>query len=156
MKRFLIIILLGLMSTTGYAQLQIYSLEDLGGYHTVYSYKVEKVELLTIRYNDYYGYVLLAQSDNIFARDMHSVYLGHNKETAIKSLRDIKYLDEIQDYGDLVITYSGFGDRYTTLYRDDHGLILKTEEVLGCSPCLQYIDYKKAINSIVNFSAEEE
>ena len=146
MKKILFILMAIFATTfTSYAQLQTKTIEDVGGYKTVYKFWMGYG---CIRYCDG-TYILMGASTNQFENSMHSIILGDSKESAILSLKD---LSELKKSCPTTIVVPSVDNRNTKIYKLAGETIFESEGVAGYTHALFYLKIDKAINAINNFN----
>lgn len=156
MKKSSIIFLLCIINTMCFGQLQIQSKEEYAGYKTV----IEGFGGWVIRFvpsdNENYGYYLMGSTDNQFETSLASVFLGHNKESAVTTINDLVNIQKIiEDNGGEVIV-KGFSNKATTIFLSTfYQPYIITEGVAGSSACVSWVlqdkARKKMIKAIVDF-----
>lgn len=146
MKKILLILMAIFATTfTSYAQLQTKTIEDVGGYKTVYKFWMGYG---CIRYCNG-TYILMGASTNDFEDTMHSIILGDDKKTAILSLKD---LSELKKSCPTTIVVPSANNRNTKIYKLAGETIFESEGVAGYTHALFYLKIDKAINAINNFN----
>lgn len=130
---------------TSYAQLQTKTIEDVGGYKTVYKFWMGYG---CIRYCNG-TYILMGASTNDFEDTMHSIILGDDKKTAILSLKD---LSELKKSCPTTIVVPSANNRNTKIYKLAGETIFESEGVAGYTHALFYLKIDKAINAINCFN----
>jgi hypothetical protein len=146
MKKILFILMAIFVTTfTSYAQLQTKTIEDVGGYKTVYKFWMGYG---CIRYCNG-TYILMGASTNDFEDTMHSIILGDDKKTAIMSLKD---LSELKKSCPTTIVVPSANNRNTKIYKLAGETIFESEGVAGYTHALFYLKIDKAINAINNFN----
>lgn len=146
MKKILFILMAIFATTfTSYAQLQTKTIEDVGGYKTVYKFWMGYG---CIRYCNG-TYILMGASTNDFEDTMHSIILGDDKKTAILSLKD---LGELKKSCPTTIVVPSANNRNTKIYKLAGETIFESEGVAGYTHALFYLKIDKAINAINNFN----
>jgi hypothetical protein len=146
MKKILFILMaIFVTNFTSYAQLQTKTIEDVGGYKTVYKFWMGYG---CIRYCNG-TYILMGASTNDFEDTMHSIILGDDKKTAIMSLKD---LSELKKSCPTTIVVPSANNRNTKIYKLAGETIFESEGVAGYTHALFYLKIDKAINAINNFN----
>jgi hypothetical protein len=146
MKKILFILMAIFATTfTSYAQLQTKTIEDVGGYKTVYKFWMGYG---CIRYCNG-TYILMGASTNDFEDTMHSIILGNDKKTAILSLKD---LSELKKSCPTTIVVPSCNNRNTKIYKLAGETIFESEGVAGYTHALFYLKIDKAINAINQFN----
>ena len=79
---------------------------------------------------------------------MHSIYLGDDKESAIKSLIDLSKLKK--DCKETLVV-NGANNKQTQIYRLMGETVFETKGVAGYTHALYYLKVDKAITAIQNF-----
>jgi hypothetical protein len=152
MKKFLMAIVLCLVCTFSFGQLNIKTQQEVAKYETVF--KWWNGGWGQIRYFfDTEQFVLFGVSDNNFEERMHSIILGEDKVSAIKSLQQISELRQTK-FEDVLIV-NGFNNKQTKLYKVLGCLYFETQGVAGVSYALTYLNINKvdqAILAIENFN----
>ena len=144
-KIFFVLMAIFATTFTSYAQLQTKTIEDVGGYKTVYKFWMGYG---CIRYCNG-TYILMGASTNDFEDTMHSIILGDNKESAILSLKD---LSELKKSCPTTIVVPSANNRNTKIYKLAGETIFESEGVAGYTHALFYLKIDKAINAINYFN----
>lgn len=149
MKRTLFALMLACVcATESFAQLKTRTHEEEGQYEVVYDMK-RLGRTGQIRYTKVYkGYILLGQSTNLYETNMHSILLGASKESAIKTLSDLKELKNTIGDKPLIVDGVKAG---TKIWKTWGCLCFETEGVSGYSAILCSFKYDKAIDAIEAF-----
>lgn len=150
MKHFITIISVIILSTISintYAQLNVVTHEEAGGYKTVWKAPMKSG---CIRYYDGL-YYLCGSTDNRYETRYATVLLGDDKESAILSLDDLYRIvsgkTKLPNDG---LVVKGMSNKKTAICKTMHSLTLKTEYVAGNSYILdamrnKFDDAKKAV-----------
>ena len=144
-KIFFVLMAIFATTFTSYAQLQTKTIEDVGGYKTVYKFWMGYG---CIRYCNG-TYILMGASTNDFEDTMHSIILGDSKESAILSLKD---LSELKKSCPTTIVVPSANNRNTKIYKLAGETIFESEGVAGYTHALFYLKIDKAINAINYFN----
>lgn len=148
MKKILFVLMLCIsmvLTTNANAQLNTKTVEDVGGYKTVYKFWMGYG---CIRYCDG-TYILMGASTNQFENRMHSIILGDSKESAILSLKD---LSKLKKSCPTTIVVPSANNRNTKIYKLAGETIFESEGVAGYTHALFYLKIDKAINAINCFN----
>ena len=162
MKKFMVALMLCLVSIMGFGQLNVQTVEEYAGYKTVCKINCVATYVGEVRFITGTGYVLFGKTDNQFEKNMTSIVLGMTKESAILTLKDIRDLKESSSVGDVLVV-KGFGDKPTKIIcvRDfGKNLAIKTEGVAGSSNILSYVTntntyYDKMVSAINAFDESQ-
>lgn len=152
MKKFLLAIVLCLVCTVSFGQLNVKTQQEVAKYEIVFKWWNGGWGQIRYFYNTE-QFVLLGASDNNFEETMHSIILGEDKVSAIKSLQDISELRQTK-FEDVLIV-NGYKNKPTKLYKVMGCLYFETEGVAGVSYALTYLNVNKiehAIFAIENFN----
>lgn len=145
-KRFAATMLVCLCVIDCLAQLRTTTHEEAGNYSIVYETKYLG-RIGQVRHIKSIGeYVLFGQSTNLREETMHSIFLGKDKESAIKTLSDLKALKST--IGDKTLLVDGFLGKTTKIWKEFGCLGFKTEGVVGYTAILCSFKYDKAIKAL--------
>lgn len=148
MKKIFMAIVLCLVCTVSFGQLNIKTQQEVANYEVVFKWWNGWGN---IRYfYDTEQFVLLGASDNNYEESMHNIVLGNSKESAIESLKQLGELKQTF-FKDVLVTY-GLNNKQTKIYRGGNGLVFETEYIVGISYALCYLNVNKAILAIENFN----
>lgn len=156
MKKNIIIFMLCIISTMCFGQLHVQSKEEYAGYKTV----IDGFGGWTIRFiqsdDENHGYYLMGSTDNQFEKSMASVFLGHDKESALLTINDLINIKQIIEENGGEVVVKGFSNKATTIFLYTFNQpYIKTEGVAGYSACVSWILQKssreKMITAIQNF-----
>ena len=150
MKKFLMALMLCLVSIMSFGQISTMTVEESRGYITVYKAPAGYGEIRYIRGM----FILFGASDNRFEDSMHSIYLGNNKESAILSLEDLRKIVKKETPLRNTIVVKGFNDKNTEIVKVMGEIIFSTEYVAGVSHLFWAMrnDFENAKNAIENFN----
>ena len=148
MKKIFMAIMLCLVCTLCFGQLNVKTQREVANYEVVFKWWMGWGN---IRYfYDTEQFVLLGASDNQFEENMHNIVLGNSKETAIESLKQLGELK--RTFFKDVLVIKDLNNTQTKIYRGGNGLVFETEHTAGVSYALQYLNVNKAILAIENFN----
>ncbi len=128
------------------AQLKAITHEEAGNYSIVYKMKRLGRDGQIRHLKNRGEYVLFGQSTDLQEETMHSIFLGKDKESAIKTLSDLKALKST--IGDKTLMVDGFNGRITRIWKEFGCLGFRTEGVSGIAAILCSFKYDKAINAM--------
>lgn len=150
MKKFLVALMLCMVSIVSFGQLNAQKIEDYAGYKTVFKLPMGYGE---IRYLNEQGFVYLGVTDNQFEKSMASIFLGDDKQCAIATLNDLSNLKNTIGKETLVVL--GANRKTTKLFKSVVGeLVFETDGVAGVSHALFITNWNKAITAIEEFKTE--
>lgn len=154
------VLVLCLVSTMCFGQLNIQTHEEYANYKTVFEVKWGGIYYGEIRYILDGTYVLCGKTDNQFEKTMASIVLGKNKEQAIKSINDLQQFTKNSKNYEVGIV-EGFDGKTTKIYTYScgfglNGLFMETDYVAGKSCVGTYMFqtqkwFDKVISAINNF-----
>lgn len=157
MKKIMMALTLCLISVVTFGQLNVQTVQDYAQYKTVYNVKYLGANMGEIRYIKNQGYIVFGVTNNEFEKSMASVFLGTTKESAIKTLEDIKSFYETAETNTYVV--DGFKCKTKILIWYSLGskvIQIESDGVAGKSGILSWFvakekHYNGAIESIQTF-----
>lgn len=160
MKKFITLIFvmaITLTSINTYAQLNTMTVEEYGGFKTVYERSALGIVFGEIRYSRG-EYILFGATDNDFEDSMASIVLGKSKESAILTLEDLRKIVKKEVKIDDEIVVKGCNNKYTHIYRGMGEFLIETDGVAGSSHILWRMSnkFEEAKEAIRNFKEPSE
>lgn len=163
MKKILFLLVLVFTVLVSNAQLNVQTVSDYAHYKTVYTVTYFGSSMGEIRYisnPEQSGYYLLGVTANQFEKTMASIYLGQTKESAVKSIKDLKKLYDTSETGEYVV--DGFKCKTHIVISYQMGaksIQIKSDGVAGLSGipswfCTKDKHYNGAIDAINSFIEE--